>query len=370
MSYKVKFFDYPLQYRIHAKEYLEIIENVLTRGQYILGDDVERFEKNLASFVGARCAVGVNSATEGLLLALYAIGVGPGDEVISVAHTFVATIEVIKFLGATPVLVDITEDHNMDVSRIEEAITDRTKVIIPVQLNGRVCSKMEELVEIAKRHDITIIEDSAQAVGAKYKSKGAGTFGLAGCYSFYPAKILGAFGDAGAIVTNDEGFADKLRKIRNHGRDGAEVVCWGMNSRLDNVHAAILDYKLKFLPQWIERRREIASLYDSLLSSLEEVKLPPPPEDGDHFDVFQNYEIEAENRDELMEFLKKQKGIEVAIQWGGKGVHQFTALGLSAHLPRTEEFFKKALLLPVYPELSKEDVKYVALSIKDFYARK
>ncbi len=370
MSYKVKFFDYPLQYKLHEKEYLQIIGDVLSRGQYILGEDLDRFETDLASFVGARFAIGVNSATEGLLLSLFAAGVGPGDEVVSVSHTFVATIEVVRFLGAIPVLVDIADDHNMDVSLVEDAITEKTKVIIPVQLNGRVCSNMDRLVELADRLGIIIIEDSAQAVGAKFKGKGAGTFGLAGCYSFYPAKILGAFGDAGAIVTNDENFAKRLKMIRNHGREGAEVMCWGMNSRLDNVHAAILDYKLKFLPQWIEKRREIASLYNSLLSSVEEIKLPPPPEEGDHFDVFQNYEIEAEDRDVLMEFLKKEKGIEVAIQWGGKGVHQFKALGLSVTLPRTEEFFKKALLLPLYPELTDEEIEYVASSVKDFYVRR
>ncbi len=368
MSWKVSFFDYPLQYNAHAQEYIRIIKDVLSRGQYILGKELERFEEELASFVGARFAIGVNSATEGLLLCLYAAGVGKGDEVISVSHTFVATIEVIKFLGATPVLVDITHDHNMDVSLVEDAITERTKVIIPVQLNGRVCSRMDELVELAQRYDLVIIEDAAQAVGARYKGKGAGTFGLAGCYSFYPAKLLGAFGDAGAVVTDHEEFATLLKRIRNHGREGTEVMCWGMNSRLDNIHAAILSYKLKLLPGWIERRRQIASLYHEILSSVEEIELPPPPGEGEHFDVFQNYEIEAKDRDELMCFLRENKGIEVVIQWGGKGVHQFKALGLGGfHLPRTELFFKRGLLLPMYPELRDEDIRYVGDSIKEFY---
>jgi dTDP-4-amino-4,6-dideoxygalactose transaminase len=290
---------------------------------------------------------------------------------VSVSHTFVATIEVIKFLGATPILIDIAEDHNMNIDLVEKAITEKTKAIIPVQLNGRICTNMDKLVQITKEKNILLIEDAAQAVGAKYKGKGAGTFGIAGCYSFYPAKILGAFGDAGAIVTNNEEFAYKLKKIRNHGREGAEVTCWGMNSRLDNLHAAILNYKLKLLPKWIERRREIAFLYHKSLNKIQEIKLPPSPEQTkEHFDVFQNYEIEAERRDELMRFLREEKGIEVTIQWGGKGVHQFNSLGLNHfHLPRTEEFFKKGLLLPMYPELSNKDINYVINSIEKFYAR-
>jgi len=366
---KVSFFDYPLQFKAYQAEYIEIIEDVLSRGQYILGEDLKRFEENLAEFVGTRFAIGVNNATEALLLSLYAAGVGPGDEVISVSHTFVATIEVIKFLGAKPVLIDISDDHNMNIELVEDAITDKTKAVIPVHLNGRICDKMDKLLEIAKKYHLIIIEDAAQALGAKYKGKGAGTFGMAGCFSFYPAKLLGAFGDAGAIVTDNEEFVEKIRRIRNHGRVGTEVTCWGLNSRLDNLHAAILDYKLKLLPNWLERRREIASIYHKELSEVEELRLPPPPvEDGDHYDVFQNYEIEAEKRDELMQFLREEKGIEVVIQWGGKAVHQFEALGLTHFkLPRTEKFFKKALLLPLYPDLKNEQVRYVAQSIKEFY---
>ncbi len=371
MAWKVPFFDYPLQFKAYEAKYIEIIKDVLSRGQYILGEDLKRFEENLADFVGAKFAIGVNNATEALLLSLYAAGIGPGDEVISVSHTFVATIEVIKFLGATPVLVDIADDHNMNVDLVEEAITEKTKAIIPVHLNGRICDKMEKLLDIAQKYNLIVIEDAAQALGAKYKGKSAGTFGLAGCFSFYPAKLLGAFGDAGAVVTDDEEFADKIRRIRNHGRVGTEVTCWGLNSRLDNLQAAILDYKLKLLPGWLERRREIASIYHEGLLGVEELRLPPPPaNDGDHYDVFQNYEIEAERRDELMEFLKKEKGIEVVIQWGGKAVHQFETLGLGHFkLPRTEELFKKALLLPLYPELKDEQVKYVIESIKEFYAK-
>lgn len=370
MEWKVRFFDYPLQFKIQEEKYMEIIKDVLSRGAYILGEDLRRFEENLARFVGCKYAVGVSSCTDALLLSLHAAGIGPGDEVISVSHTFVATIEVINFLGAKPVLVDIADDHNMNVDLVEEAITPRTKAIVPVHLNGRICSNMDKLVNIASKYNLIIIEDAAQSLGATYKGKVAGTFGLAGCFSFYPAKLLGAFGDAGAIVTDDENFAEKLRMLRNHGRGhGTDINLWGLNCRMDNLHAALLDYKLTLLPQWIERRREIASIYHNELSGIKEVKLPPPPEDGgEHYDVFQNYEVEAENRDELIKYLN-EKGIQVMQQWGGKGVHQFKALGLDYFsLPRTEELFRKAVMFPMYPQLGDDQIKYVTRVIKDFYS--
>ncbi|MEC4684588.1 MAG: DegT/DnrJ/EryC1/StrS family aminotransferase [Nitrospirota bacterium] len=369
MQWKVKFFDYPLQFNAHEAEYIEIIRGVLSRGAFILGEDLSRFEENFAEFIGSNFAVGVSCCTDAMLLSLYAAGVGPGDEVISVSHTFVATIEVIKFLGAKTVFVDIADDHNMDVDLVESAITPKTKAIIPVHLNGRICSKMDKLVALAERYNLAVIEDAAQALGATYKGRGAGTFGLTGCFSFYPAKLLGTFGDAGAVVTDDEAFAGKIRMLRNHGRGkGTDINFWGLNCRMDNLHAAILDFKLPGLGDRIKRRRELAASYHEGLSGLKELRLPPPPvEDDEHYDVFQNYEIEAETRDELMSYLR-ENGVEVVVQWGGKAVHQFKALGLgNFSLPRTEEFFKKALLLPLYPELGDDQVLYVVQKIREFY---
>jgi dTDP-4-amino-4,6-dideoxygalactose transaminase len=369
MSAKVKFFDYPLQFKMYEKEYMEIIRDTFGRGAYILGQDLERFEENLARFVGTKHAVGVGNCTDALLLALCAGGIGPGDEVISVSHTFVATIEVIKFLGATPVFVDIADDHNMDVNLVEPAITARTKAIVPVSLNGRIVSNIDALVGIAERHNLVIIEDSAQSLGATYKEKGAGTFGLAGCFSFYPAKLLGTFGDAGAVVTDDALFAEKVRMLRNHGKGtGTDINTWGLNCRMDNIHAAILDFKLGKLKGWITRRREIAGMYNAGLSMVKELKLPPAPvENGDQYDVYQNYEIEAAKRDELLEYLSK-RGVESTRPWGGKGVHQFSALGFQdVSLPRTERFFGDALMLPLYPELNNEQVQFVVASIREFY---
>lgn len=368
MEWKVRFFDYPLQFKIHEKEYMEIIRGTLTRGAYILSEDLKRFEENFAEFVGTKYAVGVSNCTDALLLSLYAAGIHPGDEVITVSHTFVATVEVIKFLRAIPVFVDITDDHNMNIDLVESAITPKTKAIVPVQLNGRICTNMDKLVDIAKKHNLILIEDSAQALGARYKGKCAGTFGLSGNFSFYPAKLLGAFGDAGAVVTNDEEFAEKIRMLRDHGRGKGTVNLWGLNCRMDNLYAAILNFKLKKLPEWIKRRRESARMYHEGLSDIDGLRLPPPPVEGDtHYDVFQNYEVEAERRDEVVKYLK-ENGIEAVLQWGGKGVHQFEALGLShIKLPRTEELFRKALMLPIYPELKDEQVENVVESIREFY---
>lgn len=365
---KVPFFDYPLQFKEHEEDYTRIFTEVCRRGAFVLGEEVERFEKEFASFVGAKHCIGVGNCTDGLLLSLCAAGVGPGDEVISVSHTFVATIEVIRLLGATPVFADIADDHNMDVQTVEGLITPRTRAILPVHLNGRVCSRMDKLIETAGEHGLMIIEDAAQAVGARYKGKSAGTFGLTGCFSFYPAKLLGAFGDAGAIVTDDDELAARLRMTRNHGRgERGEVRHWGQNSRMDNIHAAFLSFKLARLRDSIERRREIAGKYHEDLSGIHQLRLPPPPvEDGDYFDVFQNYEIEAEDRDRLVETLSAA-GIEAALPWGGRAVHQFEALRSAADLPGTDRHFGRAMMLPMHPGLSDEQVGLATETIMGFY---
>ena len=370
MEWKVKYINYPKHFQNHKKYYLKIIQETLEKGDLILREQLRSFEQNFAKFCGTKYAIGVSNCTDALFLSLYAAGIQPGDEVITVSHTFVATAAVIHQLGAKPVLVDIRDDHNMNVNLIEKVITSRTKAIVPVQLNGRICSQMDELMKIARKHRLLVIEDSAQALGASYKNKKAGSFGLAGCFSFYPAKLLGAFGDGGAVVTNNKDFANSIFLLRNHGRGQNDIERWGFNCRMDNLHAAVLDFKLSLLPDWIKRRRQIARLYDNLLSDTPELRLPPPPgEDKNHFDVFQNYEIEAEKRDNLVNHLRK-KQIEVMIPWGGKTVHQFRALGFhGVKLPRTDEFIRKALMLPMYAELEDAHVKYVAKTIKEFYRK-
>ncbi|MFB0562307.1 MAG: DegT/DnrJ/EryC1/StrS family aminotransferase [Candidatus Lokiarchaeia archaeon] len=371
MDWEVRYIDYPTHFKKMEREFMDAIHTVLSRGDLILRQQLRDFEANLTRFIGTQYAVGVSNCTDALHLSLRVVGVGPGDEVITVSHTFVATVEVIIHVGAKPILIDIAEDHNMNIELIESAITPKTKAIIPVHLNGRLCD-MGKIMAIAKKHNLVVIEDSAQALGASFKGTKGGAFGDIGCFSFYPAKLLGAFGDAGAAVTNSKDIADGIRLLRDHGRGKAgEIEVWGFNCRLDNLQAAILDLKLQKIPEWIIRRREIANIYHQGLSEILQLKLPPPPvNNGAYFDVFQNYEVEAEKRDELTFYLR-DKRIETMLPWRGKGVHQFKALGLTHFkLPRTEKTFKRALMLPMYPELTNEKVEYVIGAIKSFYKDK
>ena len=366
--YNVPFVNYPEHYRRIWDEVMETIEGALSNGDLILRGQLRQFEENIASFVGVKYAVGLNSGTDALLLSLKAAGVGPGDEVITVAHTFVATVSAIVYCGAKPILVDIGDDMNMDVEQVEQVITPRTKAIIPVHLNGRMCD-MEKLMTIANEHDLLVVEDAAQALGATFDGKKAGAFGLTGCFSFYPAKMLGAAGDGGIAVTNDEEIAEKIRLLRDHGyqRSTGEMLCYGYNSRLDNVQAAILDVKLRHLPEWIERRRDIVSLYHQGLSDLQELKVPPPPRsDNRFFDVYQNYVIRAKERDKLVAYLE-ESGIEILISWP-KPMHHHDALGLGHfQLPKTEQISNEVLSLPMYPELGDEQVGSVIEAIHKFY---
>ena len=365
---KVPFVNYPLQYRNLEGEIDSAIKRVLSEGQLILRDDVEKFEKDLASFVGTKYAVGVNSGTDALLLSLKAAGIGAGDEVITVSHTFLASIAVIVHAGATPVLIEVKEDFLMDMDRVEAAITEKTKAIMPVHLNGRVCD-MERLMAIAEKHDLVVIEDAAQALGAKYNGKTAGSFGTTGCFSFYPAKLLGSLGDGGAVTTNDEHIAEQVRLLRNHGqKTKTDIQLFGFTSRLHNIQAAILNIKLPHVPEWIERRREIAVLYEKGLSGISGIKTPSSPSsEAPYFDVFQNYVLKAEKRNELFEYLK-DKEVETLIK-DPIANHKHPNLGLDHFsLPYTEQLANMVISLPLYPELINEQVEYVIDSVKCFYS--
>ncbi len=367
MPRTVPFFNYPHVFMSHEEELMSVIQDVGRRGAYILQKDLEAFEQKLAHFAGAKYALGVANGTDALILALRAANIGSGDEVIFASHTYVATAASIHFVDATPVPVDCRADHMIDPEGVKAAITSRTRVIMPTQLNGRTCD-MDALQAIANEYGLLIIEDAAQGLGSQYKGKCAGTFGLAGTISFYPAKVLGCFGDGGAILTNDDVVYEKMYALRDHGRNTkGEVVGWGFNSRLDNLQAAILNFKLERYEQEIVRRREIAMIYQRHLGDLNELLLPPAPgSESDHFDVFQNYEIEADRRDELQGYLKAQ-GVGSLVQWGGKAVHQIEVLGLSANLPYTEKMFTRCLMLPMNTSLSNEDVEYVCDQIRRFY---
>lgn len=364
---KVSFVNYPLQYKNLKEEIDKAIFGVLLRGDLILRKDVEDFENSMANFLGVKYGIGINSCTDGLIFSLRAAGIGPGDEVITVSHTFFANIEAVHHCGATPVLIEVKDDFTMDEIKIEEAITNKTRAIIPVHLNGRSCD-IEKIMEIANEHNLIVIEDAAQAIGAKFNGKMAGSFGLTSCYSFYPAKILGGAGDGGLVATNDGQTAEKIRLIRNHGQKTKdEIVLFGETSRLHNIQAAILNVKFKYLPSFIERRREIAKIYEAGLKDIEGVKTPPPPDsDEKHFDVFQNYVLRVEKRDELFSFLK-EKEIETLIK-DRIPAHKHPALGLDHFcLPFTEQLSNEIISLPMYPELTNDEVKYVADCVGEFY---
>ena len=367
---EIPFFRYPHVFGQQRGEILSAMTEVMDRGAFILQDELREFEAKIARFAGAKYAIGVANGTDSLFIALQAARVGPGDEVILASHTYIATAAAVHFNGARPVLVDCGPDHLIDPDAVEAAVTPRTKAIIPTQLNGRTCD-MDRLWAVAKRHGLLVIEDAAQALGSKFKGRCAGTFGFAGSISLYPAKVLGCFGDGGLLFTDSAETNAKLRCLRDHGRnDDGEVTGWGVNTRLDNLQAAVLLVKLTIYPQEIERRRRIAGLYRDGLKDLEDMTLPPGPEgDPDHFDIYQNYEVEAGRRDDLREHLKKN-GVRTIVQWAGKAVHQFSGLGLPKFdLPATERLFKRCFLLPMNTSLGDTEVAYICKTIRAFYGR-
>ena len=363
----VRFWEPGKEFAAIEAEMMGTIRGVLAAGDLVMRHQLEDFETNLAAFVGTGHAVGVANCTDGLRLILEALAIGPGDEVVTVSHTFLATLGAIHQTGATPVLVDVGPDHNLDVDLLEAAITSRTRAIMPVHLNGRLC-RMDAIADIAARHSLPVVEDTAQALGGSFDGVRGGAWGIAGAFSFYPAKLLGAYGDAGAIVTSDSSLATKLRELRDHGRvSKTEFSGWGWNSRLDNVQAAVLDLKLKLLPEWIERRRRLAGLYDEALADLTQVRRPPAPDGGRHFDVFQNYVIEAEGRDELAQHLAG-RGIETLISPGPIANHH-QPVGLAKFsLPRTERLCATVLSLPLNNVLEEREVLEVATAVQEFYA--
>ena len=370
-SNKIPFFNYPALFEQRKEEYINIVQDVLSRGAYIMQQELIDFENDLAKYLGVKHAIGVADGTMALLTSLMAADIGEGDEVIVPSHTFIASAAAIHHSGAKPILADCQEDHLIDPDSILKLITPKTKAIMPVQLNGRVAD-MDAINKIADEYNLIIIEDSCQALGAKYKDQFAGTFGLTGTFSFFPAKTLGCFGDGGAVVTNNDEVAAKIRMIRDHGRDpiDGKVKIFGFNSRLDNLQAAILGLKLKYYDEDVVRRRQIATLYHLHLCAIEQILLPPAPDsEVDHFDVFQNYEIEAQDRDKLREFLSKA-GVGTILQWGGHTIHQYSELGFNSDLKYTEEMTKKFMLLPLHAMLSDKDVVYICKKINEFYDSK
>jgi dTDP-4-amino-4,6-dideoxygalactose transaminase len=302
-----------------------------------------------------------------LRLLAHALDIGPGDEVVTVSHTFVATLSPFVLRGATPVLVDIGDDHLMDPDALLSAVTERTKVIVPVHLNGRTVD-MDVVGKAAAGVGAHVVEDAAQALGAQFRGRRTGTFGVASTYSFYPAKMLGALGDGGAVLTNESGLATRLLALRDHGRiDKTAMDGWGYNARLDNLQAAVLDWRLGRLPDWTERRREVARRYTAAIAGVGDLRLPVgPDQDDDRYDVYQNYAVTTESRDRLAEFLR-DAGIETMVSWPVPMHHQ-PGLGLDHfRLPRTERLCREVLSLPMHAELDYWQVDYVAEQVRRFF---
>jgi len=369
LSYRVPFVDPREHYRRLKSEIDFAITDTLARGDLVLREQLRDFERNLADFVGVKYAVGVNSCYHALHFSLLAAGIGPGDEVITVAHTFVATVSAIVHAGAKPVLIDVRKDYNMDPDLLEAAITPRTKAILPVHLNGRVC-EMDGIQAIADKHGLIVIEDAAQALGATFKGKKAGSFGLAGCFSFYPFKALGGLGDGGAVTTNNPEFARIVTLLRFNGEDRqtGEFHYHGYTALLDNVQAAVLNVKLRLLPEWIQHRRSIAKLYHEKLVGIEDVVLPHFAEEQ-HFDSFQNYVIRTKQRDELREYLRAQ-GIETLVHWP-KPMWEHKGLALeNPDLRETVSICREVVSLPMSAETTPEQVEIVGQSLRDFFAKK
>ncbi|MEI7635766.1 MAG: DegT/DnrJ/EryC1/StrS family aminotransferase [Syntrophus sp. (in: bacteria)] len=363
----IPYVNVALQHSLVKDELLKAVSDILDKGNFILGGEVNEFEKHFAALCGVKYAVGVNSGTDALILALMAIDIGPGEEVITVPNSFVATASCIKIVGARPVFIDVRDDYNMDPSLIESAITDHTRAILPVHLTGRPAD-MEPIIEIAGRYNLQVIEDCAQAVAAEYKGKRVGSFGRIGCFSLHPLKTLNACGDGGVLTTNDAGLAAKLKIMRNLGLENREnCVLWSGNSRLDTLQAAILLVKLKYLDDWTEKRRLNAEYYCKHLADLHQVHVPT--DKTYEYSVYHTYVIQAENRDKLRAFLA-EKGI-------GTGIHYPIPIHLQTvaeelnyrpgSFPVTEGQANRILSLPVYPELDKGQLNHIIDSIHKFY---
>ena len=375
MRREIPILDLHAQYLSVGGEIEDAILSVLRSQQYILGPEVKALEKELAAYCATSFAIGCASGSDAILLALMAYNIGPGDEVITTPYTFFATAGSIARLGATPVFVDIEADtFNLNVEQLAAAITDKTKAIMPIHLFGQ-CAGMDAINDIASHHGIAVIEDAAQAIGAEYKGRRAGSLGDVAAFSFYPSKNLGGAGDGGLLTTNDARLAEKLVALRAHGAKKKYFHDYiGLNSRLDSLQAAILRVKLKYLDSWSNKRRQNADLYQRLfadtgLFELGVVKLPTIQPQMHH--VFNQFVICVENRDELKEVLKSH-GVGTEIYYP-LSLHEqvcFQYLGYKlGDFPVSERAAQTSLAIPIYPELSEEDQEYIVSLIKDFYSR-
>lgn len=364
---EIKLLDLTRQYEIIKKEVIPVVMEIMESQRFVNGPVVERFERNFAEFCGAKFAVGCSSGTDALLMSLIALNIGCGDEVITTPFTFFATAEAIIRMGGTPVFVDIDEQtFNIDTSQIESVITEKTKAIIPVHLFGQ-CSNMDEVNRIAKKYDLKVIEDAAQAVGAEWNNQRAGSMGDLGCFSFFPAKNLGAFGDGGMVTTDDEELYHKMLRTRQHGIDMKNPYHYdhiGGNFRLDALQAGILNVKLRYIEWWSRQRNENAELYNQRLLKYREPLIDGPisPHTApEAYHVYNQYVIRSNKRDNLKTKLNINKiGCNVYYPYPIHTQNCIAALGYKeGDFPVTEKACKEVLALPIYPELTKLELNTV-----------
>ncbi len=362
---KVPFLDLRSQYTAIRDDISAAIGAVVDRTAFAGGPFVSQFEDHFASFCGTRYAIGVGSGTDALWAALTVLGVGEGDEVITVPNSFIATAEAVSRCGAKPVFVDIdAQRYTMDPVAVERAITPRTRAVIPVHLYGQMAD-MDPILDIARAHSLYVVEDACQAHGAAYKGRKAGSLGDAGCFSFYPGKNLGAYGEAGAVVTDDAAINDRIRVLRDHGQTEKyhhEVIGW--NARMDGIQGAILDVKLRHLADWTRRRREVAAQYEALLSETPGVVLPAESIDARH--VYHLYPVRVRGRDRTMREMG-EAGVSCGIHYPVP-IHltgAYRALGYGpGSFPVVEQYAAELLSLPMFPELTPDQSEHVAHALK------
>jgi len=364
---KVNLLDLNAQYNTIKEDINNAIKEVLESSTYIMGPNVKKIESEIAEFTGVKHGIAVANGTDALMLALKALGVKEGDEVITTPFTFFASAETTSVVGATPVFADVLPDTLcIDPNSIEKCITEKTKVIIPVHIFGQMCD-MDKIMDIAKKHNLYVIEDACQAIGAEYKGKRAGSIGHMGTYSFFPTKNLGAYGDGGMVVTNDDTLADKVKLLRAHGsKVKYNHIAIGHNSRLDEIQAAILRVKFKHIEQWNNERNRKAHIYNELLSGIDLIT-PTELEENKH--VYHMYVVQSYKRDEIIKFLK-ERGVSTGVYYPSP-VHLqevYRHLNYSeGDLQVSEDACEKTFALPLYPEITLEEQKYVVDQIKEFF---
>jgi dTDP-4-amino-4,6-dideoxygalactose transaminase len=370
LKMKVQFLDLKIQNRLIKDEVMKEIGDVIDSAAFAGGPYVEKFENEFAKYCGCKYAAGVGNGTDALWVVLLAMGIGRGDEVITTPNSFIATAEAISFSGATPVFVDVLDrTYSMDPELFEKAITPRTKAVIPVHIFGQV-SDMDPILEIAKKHKIYVIEDACQAHGAKYKNKPAGSIGHIGAFSFYPGKNLGAFGEAGAVTSNDEDLIKKIKMFRDHGQAAKyyhDIIGW--NARMDGFQGAVLNIKLKHLDGWNDERRALAVLYNKLLGDIKEVALPHEADYSRH--IYHIFCIRVNDRDGLINHLRNNDigcGIHYPVP-----IHLQKAYKDLSHskgsFPVAEKSAEEFVSLPMFPGLKEDEIKFVADKIKEYYKK-